>query len=435
MYDVESLLSMTALIDAPGDEKVTIYFRQQLPNAPDFLTMFSVKGFSTSELKGRAIVSHTGMQPLGGTWKCSKHADGTLCLHVRDAFDLFHARRRFIGPDLADQGLFNFNNSIIISHELLNEYTMAFVTSETPFNAFVATVAHRYLVSGAEFMGDDLFRSVWFAYATHLAMDNDMCCTRCGICPDTVIWDGITLAFGRKHLSATLIPPTQTSATSLQRSNVKNHPRQQLLLDPALRKLIRQVVNAPKLEDLLVKDVEEGLTSDAAKIELDCQSRQVVEHLARVDAVYAGLEKECKPLALLFLEAYGAAAFSQKKSAPSTTTRFFLQIAAEESILQMINGAALVDLGNFMATPLPKHLTKLLSIPGLYRVLKAQSSISEFTPLLKWLAKRATTVLQDLSVERLSLTTGAGAGVSDSNWKVSPPDTATPHLSPFEVRP
>ncbi|KAJ2934619.1 hypothetical protein H1R20_g2477, partial [Candolleomyces eurysporus] len=512
--------------------------------------MFSVKGFSTSELKGRAIVSHTGLQPSGGTWKCSKHADGTLCLHVRDAFELFQSvigedgqeldtamfisipslasftrqdsvshspilppiplalkndpvlcprpqpfrnppvsiltlerggscpcpsgqtfytpgsptitrscriftlftvydgvveiqacpncpstRRRFIGPDLAKQGLFNFNNSIIVSHELLDEYTMAFVTSETPFNAFVATVAHRYTVSGTEFMGDDLFRSIWFAYALRLAMDNDMRCTRCGDCPDTVIWDGITLAFGRKHLSATLVPPTKTSEFSLQRLNMKNHPRQQLLLDSALRKLIRQVVNAPKLEDSLVKDIDDGPPSNAAQIELDRQSRQVVDHLARIDAVYAGLRKECEALAHFFLEAYGAIAYSKRKSAPSATTRFFLQIAAEESVLQMINGAALADLNDFLAAPHPKHLTKLLSIPGLYRVLLAQSRIDSLVPLLQWLANRATNVLQELSVEHLPLSGGAGAAVPESDWKVSSPDTTASCLSPFEIRP
>ena len=235
------------------------------------------------------------------------------------------ARRRFIGPDLVEQGLFNFNNSIIVSHELLDEYTMAFVTSETPFNAFVATVAHRYTVSGTEFMGDDLFRSIWFAYATCLAMDNDMQCSRCGECPDTVIWDGITLAFGRKHLSATLSPPTQTSPLSLQRLNVRNQPKQQLLLDAALRKLIRQVVNPPKLEDSLPRG-DDGPTSNAEQVELTRQSRQVVEHLARIDAVYDGLRKECETLAVFFLDAYGAVAFSQKKMAPSATMRFFLQV-------------------------------------------------------------------------------------------------------------
>ncbi|KAJ2927241.1 hypothetical protein H1R20_g9852, partial [Candolleomyces eurysporus] len=535
MYDVDSLLSMTALIEAPGNANVAIYFRQQLPNSPDFLTMFSVKGVSTSELKGRAIVSHTGVSPSGGTWKCSKHSSGLLCVHVRDAFELFQSvigedgqeldpvmfantqalasltrlesvshspilppislglkddpvlyprplpfrcppvsplmlknggscpcpggrtfynpdsptvkrscriftlftvyegliqvqacptcpqtRRRFIGPDLREQGLFNYNNSILVSHELLDEYTFAFVTSETPFNAFVATVAHRYTVSGTEFMGDDLFRSIWFAYATRLALDNDMCCTRCGTYPETVIWDGITLAFGRKHLSSTLSPPTQTSATSIQRFNVKNHPRQQLLLDPVLRKLIRQVVNAPKLEleAASANGIREGTPSDAAlaQMELDRQSSQVAEHLNRINAVHGGLRKECEPLASLFLDSYGAVAYSQKKSAPSATTRFF---SPEESILQMVNGAALADLNDFMATPQPKHLTKLLSIPGLYRILKGQSSINDFVPLLQWLAKRATAVLQELSVECIPLSNGAGVGVLNSNWKVT----------------
>ncbi|KAJ2925489.1 hypothetical protein H1R20_g11605, partial [Candolleomyces eurysporus] len=502
LYDVESLLAMTASIDAPGDEKATIFYRQQLPNAPDFLTMFSVEGSSTSELKGRAIVSHIGVQPSSGSWKCSKHAEGTLCLHVRDAFEPFQAaigddgqeldpaifcktpalgscpcatgrtfysplrptdsrscriftlftvyegtievqpcptcpvaRRRLIGPDLVELGLFNFNNSIIVSHELLDEYTMAFVTSETPFNAFVATVTHRYAVSGAEFIGDDLFRSIWFAYATCLAMENDMQCSRCGRCPDTVIWDGITLAFGRKHLSATLVPPTQVSPKSLQRPNVKNHPKQQLLLDPALRKLIRQAVNPPKLPDAPGKDSSDRSASNAAQIEESRQSRLVVEHLARIDAVYEGLHKECEPLARLFLDTYGAAAFAEKKQAPTVTTRFFLQIAAEESILQMVNGTALANLEEFLGSPQVNHLTKILAIPGLYRMLKAQPSIDPFIPLLRWLARRATVVLQELSVERIPLSTGATPAVPDSDWKVPAPDTTSPCLSSTQIRP
>ena len=81
-------------------------------------------------------------------------------------------------------------------HELLNEFTLAFVTSETPFTAFVALVSHRYSLTGDKFMGEDLFRAVWFGYVSLQAFDDDMRCRRCGTCPDTVIWDGITLAFG-----------------------------------------------------------------------------------------------------------------------------------------------------------------------------------------------------------------------------------------------
>ncbi|KAJ2928053.1 hypothetical protein H1R20_g9042, partial [Candolleomyces eurysporus] len=544
LYDVETLLSMTPIIEVPGEASanVAIYSRQPVPNSPDFVTMFSVQGISTSELKGRAIVSHTGAKPSGGMWKCSKHSTGELCVHVKQSFELFQAaigedgreldparfaitrslasltrlesvsyrailppvslslkddpalyprpppfrnppssvltlehggscpcadgrsiydpslpiiekacriftllavhdgtlqvqpcpkcpsnRRRFIGPDLREQGLFNYNNSILVSHELLDEYTFTFVTSETPFNAFVATVNHRYTVSGAEFMGDDLFRSIWFAYATRLAMDNDMRCTRCGVNPETVIWDGITLAFGRKHLSSTLSPPTQTSASSIKRLNIRNHPRQQLILDSALRKLIRQVVNAPRPEleeeeaedeEAIVGDAVQGAPSNAAQMELDRRSRLKTEHLGRVNAVYDGLQKECSSLAAFFFEMYGPAAYSQRKAVPSSTSRFFLQIAAEESVLQMINGVALTDLCDFLGNPQPQHLTKILSIPGLYRVLKNQSTIHSFIPLLFWLANRAYAVLQQLSVETAPLSHRTDTVVAQSDWKV-----------------
>ncbi|KAF6757723.1 hypothetical protein DFP72DRAFT_758512, partial [Ephemerocybe angulata] len=127
--------------------------------------------------------------------------------------------RRFIGPDLRELGIFNYNNSILVTHELLDEYTIAFTVSETPFTAFVHMVNHRYRTTGGSFMGEDLFRSVWFAYVVHQAFTDDMHCPHagCGDYPDTVIFDGITLAFGRKHISGSLNPPTTSSSTSIIR--------------------------------------------------------------------------------------------------------------------------------------------------------------------------------------------------------------------------
>jgi hypothetical protein len=84
----------------------------------------------------------------------------------------------------------------------------------------------------------------------------------------------------------------------------------------------------------------------------------------------------------------------------------------------MINGIALADLCNFLGNPLPKHLTKLLSIPGLYRVLKNQSTIHSFVPLMFWLANHAIAVLQQLSVEKAPLSHNIGAAVAQSDWKV-----------------
>lgn len=82
----------------------------------------------------------------------------------------------------------------------------------------------------------------------------------------------------------------------------------------------------------------------------------------------------------------------------------------------MINGVSLEDLKDLIDHPQPTNLTKILSIPGLYRILMGKPSIVEFIPLMEWLAQRATTVLLELSVEtesvpRCSVTT------SDSDWK------------------
>jgi hypothetical protein len=49
--------------------------------------------------------------------------------------------RRFIGPETRDLGIFNFNNRILFTHDLLDEYTSAFASSETLFVAWVATMS------------------------------------------------------------------------------------------------------------------------------------------------------------------------------------------------------------------------------------------------------------------------------------------------------
>ncbi|KAJ2924191.1 hypothetical protein H1R20_g12899, partial [Candolleomyces eurysporus] len=199
------------------------------------------------------------------------------------------ARRRFIGPDLREQGLLNYNNKLLISHELLNEYTMAYVASETPFVAWVTVMQH----SGS--------------------------------------------------------------------------------------------------------------------------TKAVVEHLDCVAFIHKGIEKECEVLASLFLDAYGAVAFSQRLSPPKGYERFFLQIAAEESILQLINAVALAGLQNFIANPLPEYLTKILSIPGLYRIMEGRDSLQDFVPLFQWLANRVETVLWELSVDTSPIPTISGSSTA-SEW-------------------
>ena len=53
-------------------------------------------------------------------------------------------RRRHVGPDCRTLGLFNYNNRILLTHDLLDDYTMAYTSSETPFVAWVGVVSRRY---------------------------------------------------------------------------------------------------------------------------------------------------------------------------------------------------------------------------------------------------------------------------------------------------
>ncbi|RXW13779.1 hypothetical protein EST38_g12076 [Candolleomyces aberdarensis] len=447
VYAVEHLLPDQDQ-NAAECPSVVIFQRKQVLSMSDFTTTFSVKSFSSSVLKGRAIVTHTGSRASTGTWRCSKDSgtNGT-CTHIASArkaledligaddgeldanislegmpskslasvvrstsvshlpilppvsvvlksdpdvytrpppfrsspthplaidamsscpcptgrtlfdpntrtthrscriytlYTVFEAeieiqacpscppaRRRFIGPDLREYGLFNYNNSILASHELLDEYTMSFVSSETPFTAFVSVLSHRYTVSGATFMGEDLFRSIWFSYASLQAFDNDYKCTRCGPYPETVIWDGITLAFGRKHLSSTLSPPTQISPHSLLRPHIKNHPKQQLISDVRLRRHLREVLNVPNLDLLLSSDDadadDEKTGEKIDEAEHERRARRLRDHLDKIQSVHSGLAAECVALASLFLDAYGAVAFSSRRPIPASHRSFFLQ--------------------------------------------------------------------------------------------------------------
>ncbi|KAJ3831676.1 hypothetical protein F5878DRAFT_647435 [Lentinula raphanica] len=113
------------------------------------------------------------------------------------------SRRQYIGPETRLMGLFNFNNSSLFSHELLDEYTSAFTSSETPFDPWVVQVKRRYSLNngeGARFVNGGLFREAWFAYARLMKLEGDKSCALCGENPENVIWDGVTLAYGKKHL-------------------------------------------------------------------------------------------------------------------------------------------------------------------------------------------------------------------------------------------
>ncbi|KAF9230538.1 hypothetical protein BU15DRAFT_69113 [Melanogaster broomeanus] len=123
-----------------------------------------------------------------------------------------HARRH-LGPDLSKYGVFNWNNAMLFSHELLNSYTNAYTASETPLSAFCLTVRRAYLDYGDSntFCSDDTFVHVWFAFTRIQELDSGMMCPTCGLTPDVVIADGISLGTHVSKLTSSIRPPIISS--------------------------------------------------------------------------------------------------------------------------------------------------------------------------------------------------------------------------------
>jgi hypothetical protein len=74
--------------------------------------------------------------------------------------------RRQIGPDCRSLGLFNYNNRVLFTHALLNDYTNHYTISETPITAWLTSMRRNYQVMGSSlaFMTAETFRLGWFAF-------------------------------------------------------------------------------------------------------------------------------------------------------------------------------------------------------------------------------------------------------------------------------
>ncbi|BGP35738.1 hypothetical protein JCM10296v2_007590 [Rhodotorula toruloides] len=120
------------------------------------------------------------------------------------------ARRWSVGPDLGEYGLFNYSNSTVVTHELLNACSSQFLRSPTPLSAFHHTTEDAYLErqSPVEFMSKRLFVRVFFSFVRLQSHEASFICPKCGEEPATVIADGVSISFPATQRLSTLQPPT-----------------------------------------------------------------------------------------------------------------------------------------------------------------------------------------------------------------------------------
>lgn len=245
-------------------------------------------------------------------------------------------QHRSIGPDLRKLGVFNYNNTSLYTHELLDEYTSEYTLSETPLVAWTKVVSRRYARRNCDFVTYKTFEHAWFAYAQlqSLGGRNIMQCTTCGPSPKVVIWDGVTIAFSQSQLTEDLHPPTTIHEDAPVRQS-KYAIKPQLIQDKKLRTAVRKATSGPSTAKILDDwtDDEEGdptsLTEDAlrqgTKKQKDLDAK--VAHLRCVAWASNGLGSVNKGLQKLFDREIGAEVYEENKDIKWLYQDFFNQVS------------------------------------------------------------------------------------------------------------
>lgn len=217
-------------------------------------------------------------------------------------------RRRYIGPETRELGLFNFNNSSLYSHELLEEYVSAFTLSETPFDPWAKHIGRRYTTDAGSlpFVEGKTFRAVWCAYARLLDLEGDMTCRRCGETPENIIWDGVTLAYAKRLVTKDLRPPTTVDDDAPLRPRRPCPNKQWLGFDNSARKRLHIWLQRGGLSPVKCTDDDE---QERRKKEIAYEQQMlefpiIVEFLRAVDS----------RLARLFVEHVGKTVANRKYS-------------------------------------------------------------------------------------------------------------------------
>ncbi|KAF8216642.1 hypothetical protein K438DRAFT_1559650 [Mycena galopus ATCC 62051] len=389
-----------------------------LESSPDTLCLSETSTCSCSEPRRRynpalphlsrlLMTNHCPLYKRFRAWKCPIELQ--TCSNPR-------CHHRHIGPDGRELGIFNYNNRRLFAHDLLNEYTSAYTSSETPFSAWVSVVSRRYELHSRRteypFVTPEVFRAVWFSYVKLQYLDGSMMCPRCGPSPENTIWDGVTLAFNRKHLLPSLEPPTVSQAESIERSTTRYMASQQLLPYRKVRRLVRCVITGPPLTIARInaKDEDEDENEEVdggsrkktrAERAVAKAQREMLERLNAIPGAVAGLSHACPALGALFDSQFGERAVVQGKVAPDVYRRLFIELTAEESVLQMANKSALDALRAFVTDPNHRNASALVEIPAIHEVLSHEKKPMLPFPVMlvqmcEWILNRGTMVLDSL---------------------------------------
>ncbi|KAJ7180058.1 hypothetical protein C8R43DRAFT_871030 [Mycena crocata] len=347
-------------------------------------------------------------------------------------------RHTYVGPDCRELGLFNYNNRTLFSHAIFDDYNTAFTALETPFASQTSVMSRRYETMGSDrFVSANVFRAAWFLFADLLVLGGDMACPDCGDAPDETIWDGVTLAFGRTKLSSSLCPPTALLDNHPVHEEVHPVKSQTMLSDADLRKSVRKILSTPfkceKFNPTFVEGIDDEEERQAVKEAEIKLLNQAMERTRITPDVCARLKSLNSGLGRLFETYFGLGAVRVGVSPPEVYVNLFKQIAAEESVLQMITLPVLVSLNEYRAHPTPANHIKLLHLPAVYNIIEFHKGdprvpTNNILSLLDFLSSRTLDVTTRLLEGRSALE------VPDPELQMDPWDKSRAYYSMAPVR-
>ena len=198
-------------------------------------------------------------------------------------------KRQYAGPDLSEYGLFNFNNSRVYTHALLNDYTSTYSAHSAAFHAYRTVVTRRYTTSGCniEFVGNIAFRAAWYSFSCIQDIIDTHTCEICGPNPDVVIFDGTTSgSFAKDRVTSTLRPPTYVTESSLRRKPLVIGNRSMAAVEHKVAKAAREAIRwrmqlMPSGSSRLAGIEEDDTKDDAADADADRGNGQAAKQQAK----------------------------------------------------------------------------------------------------------------------------------------------------------
>ncbi|KAF7361175.1 hypothetical protein MSAN_01149400 [Mycena sanguinolenta] len=129
--------------------------------------------------------------------------------------------------------------------------------------------------------------------------------------------------------------------------------------------------------------------------------QELLERLQAIPDAVAGLSQVCPALGTLFELKFGEVSVIQGKVAPDVYRRLFLQITAEESVLQMTTKPALDALEVFVTQPTHRNASALVEIPAIHELLTHEKNSTLLFPettveVCRWILDRGRMVLSSL---------------------------------------